>query len=349
MRVVFAGTPEFAATALAALLDGGFEIPLVLTQPDRPAGRGQKVVASPVAQLAHARRLTVAAPATLNLKKGGTPAQAAHAQIQGALADVLVVAAYGLILPPEILAAPRGVLVANAPPLTALNIHASLLPRWRGAAPIARAIEAGDRETGITIMQMEAGLDSGPMLLTQATAIADEDTSATLSQRLSEIGARLIVQVLQSPARLVPQPQPAQGATYARKVTKLEAWLDFTQPADLLARRVRAFNPFPIAAATVHSVPVKFWRAHSVGRELASQAPGERFARDSAPAGTVRAANADGVRIACGQGDLVVTELQRPGGRRLSARDFLSGFPLTAGDVLAPPPSLAVPLRDGES
>jgi len=348
MRVVFAGTPEFAATALVALLDGGFEIPLVLTQPDRPAGRGQKVVASPVARLAHARGLTVASPATLSVKKGGAQAQATHAQVLGAQADVLVVAAYGLILPPELLAAPRGVPVTGAPPLTALNIHASLLPRWRGAAPIARAIEAGDRETGVTIMQMQAGLDTGPMLLAQATAISEEDTSATLSQRLSEIGARLIVQALRTSAQLVPQLQPAQGATYARKIAKQEAWLDFTQPADLLARRVRAFNPFPVATATAHSVPVKIWHAHSVDRGPGSQSPGEPSDRDSPPAGTVRAANVDGVRIVCGQGDLVATELQRPGGRRLSARDFLPGFPLVAGDVLGPPPSRA-PGSDGES
>jgi methionyl-tRNA formyltransferase len=331
MRIVFAGTPEFAATALAAIVDAGFDVALVLTQPDRPAGRGMKVVPSPVRQLARSRGIAVATPSTLSLKKGGDDAVAAHERLRAAQADVLVVAAYGLLLPQAVLDIPRGLPDAGCGPITALNIHGSLLPRWRGAAPVARAIEAGDATTGITIMQMDAGLDTGPILLTEATAILPRDSAAALTARLAAIGARLIVEALRAAAAgtLRAQTQPADGATYARKLDKREAWLDFARDAGPLARQVRAFDPFPGACARCGDALLKFWRAHAL--------PGPAGA---AP-GTVIAAGSDGLCIACGDGTLVVTELQRPGSRRMTAAEFLTGTPVRIGDVLAGPPPMA--------
>ena len=333
MRIVFAGTPEFAATALAAIVDAGLEVVLALTQPDRPAGRGMKLAPSPVKQLARARGIAVATPLSLSLKKGGEAAAAAHAQLREAQADVLVVAAYGLILPQVVLDIPNGLPDAGCGRITALNIHGSLLPRWRGAAPVARAIEAGDAVTGITIMQMDAGLDTGPMLLTEQAPIRVDDTTATLTGRLASIGARLIVEALRQGAagRLRAVPQPSAGATYAHKLDKREAWLDFALDAEALARRIRAFDPFPAACALREETTLKFWRAHVL--------PG----RAGAPPGTVLAASAAGLHVACGQGTLVVTELQRPGSRRMSAADFLAGMPIAAGEVLAGPPPGADP------
>ena len=324
MRIVFAGTPPFAAAALAAIFEAGIDVALVLTQPDRPAGRGMKLAPSPVKQLAQARGIDVATPETLSLKKGGDAAAAVHQRLRAAAADALVVAAYGLILPQAVLDIPRGLPDAGCGPLKALNIHASLLPRWRGAAPVARAIEAGDRATGITIMQMDAGLDTGPMLLAEATPILPDDSTGTLSERLAAIGARLIVQALRDAVagRLRATPQPAEGATYAHKLDKREAWLDFAQPAPLLARRVRAFDPFPVACARYGDTVLKFWRAH------AEDAPARQ------PPGTVLAADGSGLRLACGDGMLVVTELQRPGSRRMSAAEFLAGLPIAAGERL---------------
>ncbi len=328
MRIVFAGTPEFAAAALAALIDAapthGFAIPLVLSQPDRPAGRGMKLAASPVKRLALAHGLRVETPATLSLKKDAAEATAAHEALRAAGADVLVVAAYGLILPQSVLDIPRG-LASPSGPIRAINIHASLLPRWRGAAPVARAIEAGDTETGITIMQMDAGLDTGPMLAAERLAIADDDTTATLTARLAALGARMIIDALARGARgeLRPQPQPAEGVTYARRLDKREAWLDWTQPAQRLACRVRAFDPFPVACSALRGQVIRVWRAHAQPtRESAAATPG-----------TVLAAGAEGVRVACGEGVLVVTELQRAGGRRLAAREFLAGMPIAAGET----------------
>jgi len=324
MRIVFAGTPPFAAAALAAIFEAGIDVALVLTQPDRPAGRGMKLAPSPVKQLAQARGIDVATPETLSLKKGGDAAAAVHQRLRAAAADALVVAAYGLILPQAVLDIPRGLPDAGCGPLKALNIHASLLPRWRGAAPVARAIEAGDRATGITIMQMDAGLDTGPMLLAEATPILPDDSTGTLSERLAAIGARLIVQALRDAVagRLRATPQPAEGATYAHKLDKREAWLDFAQPAPLLARRVRAFDPFPVACARYGDTVLKFWRAH------AEDAPARQ------PPGTVLAADGSGLRLACGDGMLVVTELQRPGSRRMSAAEFLAGLPIAVGERL---------------
>ena len=333
MRIVFAGTPEFAATALAAILEAapsdGFDVPLVMTQPDRPSGRGLKLAPSPVRLLAARHGVEVITPPTLSLRKGGDAAASAHARLRAARPDVLVVAAYGLILPQAVLDIPCGLPSANqAPaPITALNIHASLLPRWRGAAPVARAIEAGDAETGITIMQVDAGLDTGPMLLAARLPIAADDTTGSLTAKLAQLGARLIVEALRASARgeLRALAQPAEGITYATKLAKSEAWLDWTRPASQLARQVRAFDPFPVACASVGGVPLKLWRAHAEARD-----------RQAAP-GTIVAADAAGVRIACGDGNLAVTELQRPGGRRLPAAEFLAGMPLVPGVILAAP------------
>ena len=313
LRVIFAGTPEFAAVALAQILAAGHTVPLVLTQPDRPAGRGMKLQASAVKQLALQHHIPVAQPLSLRLDgKYPDDAAAAQAAIAQAKADVMVVAAYGLILPQWTLDAPR---------LGCLNIHASLLPRWRGAAPIHRAIEAGDAQTGVVIMQMEAGLDTGDMLLSDVLNIASDDTTASLHDRLAEMGGALVVRALADAQRgqLQPVKQQEAGITYAHKIEKTEAAVDWQQPATVIGRRVRAFNPFPAAAAQLGTDVIKLWRA-SV----------ENTAHDQAP-GTVLSADAQGVRVACGEGVLCVTELQRAGGKRLNAADFLHGFPLTVG------------------
>jgi methionyl-tRNA formyltransferase len=326
MHIVFAGTPDFAAVALAAILDaapaaGGWRVPLVLTQPDRPAGRGMKLSESPVKRLAVARGIEVLAPPSL---RKGDAAEATKGRLRALAPDVLVVAAYGLILPQDVLDLPRG-LRAGSGKVTAINIHASLLPRWRGAAPIARAIEAGDAETGITIMQMDAGLDTGPMLLVESTPIAADDTTASLTGKLAALGARLIVSALRDIDRLIATPQPATGANYAPKIDKAEAWLDWAASAAMLERKVRAFDPFPGAAAMFGEIPLKFWRARASATGPAS-APG-----------TVLDANSGGIHVACGQGELVITELQRAGGKRLAASEFLAGTRVRAGDRLARP------------
>ena len=327
MRIVFAGTPSFAASALSALIVAapgrGWTIPLVLSQPDRPSGRGMKLAASAVKQLAQAHGIPVDTPASL---RKGDEAAAARQRLRESMPDVLVVAAYGLILPQDVLDIPAGLRPGWSPLLTAINIHASLLPRWRGAAPIARAIEAGDESTGITIMQMDAGLDTGPMLLAEAVPIPPDATSGALTETLAGLGARLIVEALSRVNELVATPQP-DGATYAPKIDKAEAWLDWTQPSHVLARRVRAFDPFPGASTSLHGTPIKVWRATAVS------------AQSAAAPGTVTDAGAEGVTIACGDGALRVTELQRPGGKRLGAREFLAGFPLRAGERCQSPPA----------
>jgi methionyl-tRNA formyltransferase len=327
MRIAFAGTPPFAAAALAALLQAsparGWAVPLVLSQPDRPSGRGMKLAASAVKQLALDHGIPVATPGSL---RRGEEAAEAKQRLRDAAPDVLVVAAYGLILPQDVLDIPAGLRPGWKPALTAINIHASLLPRWRGAAPIARAIEAGDATTGITIMQMDAGLDTGPMLLSESVPIGPETTTAELTAVLGALGARLIVQALEGVEELDATPQP-DGATYASKIDKAEAWLDWSQSSVALARKVRAFDPFPVASTVLRGAHVKLWRA--VPAEGAS----------AVGAGTVIAADASGVLVACGQGALRVTELQRAGGRRLPAREFLAGFPVQAGDHCAAPPT----------
>ena len=312
MKVVFAGTPAFAAVALQALLDAGYEVPLVLTQPDRPAGRGMKLQASPVKQLAQQHGIAVSQPRSLRLD-GRYPddAAAAQAALHAAGAEVMVVAAYGLLLPLWTLTLPR---------LGCLNIHASLLPRWRGAAPIHRAIEAGDAETGITIMQMDEGLDTGDMLLVEALPIPPDDTTARLHDRLADMGGRLVVAALRQAAQgtLAPVPQPVEGVTYAHKIEKAEALIDWRLPAEVLARRVRAFDPFPGAATTWDEVPLKVWAAHG-------EAAGVAQVVDDAQPGTVLAVDETGIRVQTGLGLLCLTELQRPGGKRLPVAEFLRG------------------------
>ena len=316
MNVVFAGTPDFARVALQSLLAAGFRVPLVLTQPDRPAGRGMKLQASPVKQLALEHGIAVAQPRSLRLdgKYPDDPAAAQQA-LQAAQADVMVVAAYGLILPQWVLSLPR---------LGCLNIHASLLPRWRGAAPIHRAIEAGDAETGVTIMQMDAGLDTGDMLLVERLPIGPAATTGTLHDQLAALGGRLIVEALELAAcgGLSPTPQPAGGVTYAHKIDKHEAAVDWSQPAAVIERRIRAFDPFPGVSTRLGDETVKLWRS-----ELDSC-----LRPSDAGYGQILLVNDAGVTVACGDGSaLRLTELQRAGGKRLPAREFLRGFPLAAG------------------
>ena len=325
MRVIFAGTPEFARVALARLHAAGFDIPLVLTQPDRPAGRGLKLQASAVKQWAEARHIPVAQPRSLRLDgKYPEDAAAARAAIDAAVkagADAMVVAAYGLILPKWVLDMPR---------LGCLNIHASLLPRWRGAAPIHRAIEAGDLESGVTIMQMDAGLDTGDMLLVDKLRMAPQDSTESLHDRLAELGGRLIVEALELAAcgglQPVPQPSegPSSGISYAHKIEKREALLDWTQPAALLERRIRAFTPFPGAAGVLGGETVKFWRA-AVLADAARPA--------EALPGQVLAAGPEGVDICTADTVLRVSRLQKAGGKALDAADFLRGFEIRPGMV----------------
>jgi len=301
MRIIFAGTPEFAALALQALLDAGHSVPLVLTQPDRPAGRGMQLLPGAVKRLAQARELTLYQPERLK-------DPVSHGPLRDAAADLMVVAAYGLILPQAVLDLPR---------LGCINIHASLLPRWRGAAPIQRAIAAGDAETGVTIMRLDAGLDTGPMLLRRGVPIGATDTAATLHDTLARLGAEAIVDALADLESLVPTPQPADGATYATKIDKREAALDWRQPAQQLERQVRAFNPFPTATAILDGVPLKIW--------------GAALAAGGGTPGAVLEVDDRGIVVACGSGALRLTELQKQGGKRLAAKDFLNGFPFAPG------------------
>ncbi|MET0265365.1 MAG: methionyl-tRNA formyltransferase [Duganella sp.] len=309
MKVIFAGTPEFAAVALQSLHEAGFEIPLVLTQPDRPAGRGMQLQPSAVKQYALAHGMEVLQPLSLRTDskdpERAEQALAAHARLLSTPYDVMVVAAYGLILPRSTL---------DIKPC--INIHGSLLPRWRGAAPIHRAIEAGDAETGITIMEMEEGLDTGPMLLTERVAIGAHDTTASLHDKLATLGGRMIVEALgkMQHGQLEAVVQPEQGVNYAAKIGKEEAALDFQLSALELDRKIRAFNPFPGAHGVVNGVTVKLWGAEIAD---ASGAPGQ-----------VLAADAQGIVVACGSGALRLTTLQKPGGKRLPAVEFIKGFAL---------------------
>ncbi|WP_144631754.1 methionyl-tRNA formyltransferase [Bordetella genomosp. 13] len=311
MRLVFAGTPEFARIALDALLAAGHEIPLVLTQPDRPAGRGLKLTPSPVKQAALAAGIEVAQPRSLRLD-GRYPDEAAAARdlLVRTAPDVMVVAAYGLILPQWTLQLPR---------LGCLNIHASLLPRWRGAAPIQRAIEAGDARTGVTIMQMDEGLDTGDMLLEHVVPIGPQQSAAELHDALAAAGGQAIVQALAALPRgeLVPRSQPEDGVTYAAKLDKAEAALDLAQPAETLARRIRAFNPVPGATLRLPGLPdpVKVWRAQVLPAESAGAEPGR-----------VLRASAQGVDVATGEGVLRLLELQKAGGKRQPAEAFVLGW-----------------------
>lgn len=306
MKVIFAGTPAFAAQALTAIIAAGHEVALVLTQPDRPAGRGMALQPSAVKQVALAHGIEVFQP--LSLKDAE-----AQARLAGLAAEVMVVAAYGLILPQAVLDLPRH---------GCLNIHASLLPRWRGAAPIQRALLAGDAETGVCIMQMEAGLDTGPVLLREAFPIAGDDTAASLHDKLAACGARLIVDAL-ARLPLPAAPQPAAGVTYAHKIEKAEAAIDWTRSAAELDRHLRAFNPFPGAQAQFAGQTVKLWAAQPVA--------------GAGEPGCVLAVDRQAVVVACGSGALAVTELQKAGGKRLPVREFLAGHPLQPGDRFTVP------------
>lgn len=317
MKLIFAGTPEFAQVSLSRLHQAGFEIALVLTQPDRPAGRGMKV--SPSAVKAFALRHGLPAIQPRSLRTDGpysAEAGVAQAALGDAHADIMVVAAYGLILPPWAL---------DLAPLGCLNVHASLLPRWRGAAPIQRAIEAGDTRTGITVMQMDTGLDTGDMLLTDSIDIAADDTSASLHQRLADLGGGMIVDALERVAQggLRPTPQPVAGVTYAHKIDKREAMIDWRHPAPVIERRLRAFDPVPGAGSPLGGEVVKLWRAQVVA---GSGVPGE-----------VLAVSDLGIVVACGDAALQLTELQRPGGKRVSARHFLQSRAVSPGMRWASP------------
>ena len=323
MRLIFAGTPEFARVALAQLHASGHEIALVLTQPDRPAGRGMKLQASAVKQFALDHGLALAQPRSLRLDgKYPEDAAAAREALVAAQADAMVVAAYGLILPQWVL---------DVPARGCFNIHASLLPRWRGAAPIHRAIEAGDAQTGVTIMQMDAGLDTGAMLLAQAIPIEAGDTTGSLHDRLAELGAQLMLQVLAQAVhgRLQPVAQAAQGVTYAHKIEKHEAAIDWTQPAAVIAQRIRAFNPFPGATAVLNGETLKIW--------LADVAPG--VPPVSKEFGSILAVAPAGIEIVAMKSIVNITQLQRPGGKRLGVAEFLRGFDVQPGMVFEKPGS----------
>lgn len=304
MKVIFAGTPEFARQALAAIIAAGHDVVLVLTQPDRPSGRGMKLTPSPVKVEAQQHDIPVYQPEKLK-------DPASHEPIRVVGADVMVVAAYGLILPQAVL---------DIPQLGCLNIHASLLPRWRGAAPIQRSIEADDDETGICIMQMEAGLDSGPVLLEKRLPITESDTGESLHDKLAVLGAQAIVEALEGIGRLVPVPQPSEGVTYAAKLGKDEARLDWQLPATVLARKIRAFNPVPGAWTLLNGEMLKIWRATPDSRK---GKPGE-----------VLADGAEGLVVGCGEGAIRLLELQRAGARRMDAATFLSGLKIPVGTQL---------------
>jgi len=305
LRIIFAGTPLFAEKALKALLEQKFEVVAVLTQPDRPAGRGMQLRPSPVKELALQHGLTVLQPTSL--KNAEIQQQLLHYQ-----ADVMVVAAYGLILPPAILQTPR---------LGCLNIHASLLPRWRGAAPIQRAIQAGDEQTGITIMQMDAGLDTGDILLKKSCPIAEKDTAATLHDKLAQIGASAITEALLQleQDRLIPAKQENEKATYAAKLTKEEAQLNWGLSALTLDRFVRSYNQFPGASVRINDTAIKIWQA-SVRNDMSGE-PGE-----------VLAVQKNALVVACGIGALGLEVLQKPNAKALPVEQFLQGFQIKAGD-----------------
>jgi methionyl-tRNA formyltransferase len=307
MRVIFAGTPNFAVASLNALLAAGHELVLVLTQPDRAAGRGMAAAKSPVKLAAEQHALAVLQPPRLDDATLQAALRAAHAQ-------VIVVAAYGLVLPPPVL---------DIAPLGALNVHASLLPRWRGAAPIQRALLAGDAETGVCLMQMDAGLDTGAVLACERTAITPEDTGGILRDRLAALGADMLVAALPSLASgaLVATPQPPLGVTYAPKIAKRETRIDWRRPAVELERQIRAFDPVPGAVTDWRGVEIKIWRA--------------TVAPASGQPGTVLEVGRDGIVVACGEGALRATRLQRAGGKQLAAADFLRGFEIASGGRFA--------------
>ncbi|MDO8776521.1 MAG: methionyl-tRNA formyltransferase [Burkholderiaceae bacterium] len=336
MKLIFAGTPEFARVAMQALVAAGHEITLVLSQPDRPAGRGLKLQASAVKQFALAQQIAVAQPRSLRLDgKFPDDALAARVAIEQAVADgaqAMIVAAYGLILPQWVL---------DAPTSGCLNIHASLLPRWRGAAPIHRAIEAGDPQTGVTIMHMDAGLDTGDMLLVDKLPILSTDTTGSLHDKLADMGGRLMVQTLQQLPHLAAVKQPEVGVTYAHKIEKHEAAIEWSQDADHIVRRIQAFNPFPGAVTQLGGEHIKVWAAHlGADAGLDSVMPSKN--------GQIMTVASDYIAVSAtkliahespGTAEravVCITELQRPGGKRLKVADFVRGFDLQPGMCFEP-------------
>jgi methionyl-tRNA formyltransferase len=308
LRLVFAGTPEFAVPSLAALA-GRYDVCCVLTQPDRPAGRGRRLTASPVRRFALEHGMPVEQPASLRKPES-------RKLLERLAPELMVVVAYGLILPRAVLEIPR---------LGCLNVHASLLPRWRGAAPIQRAILAGDRETGITIMQMDEGLDTGDILLQASLALDPRATAGDVHDALAMLGAETLVAAIEQlrTGSLVPRHQDPSRVTYAEKLAKSEAGIDWTTDAELLARRVRAFNPWPVAETRMDGQRLRIWEAEALERQTA------------APPGAVVAATAAGVDVACGQGVLRLTRMQLPGRRPVTAAEFINAMEL-AGRCLGP-------------
>jgi methionyl-tRNA formyltransferase len=315
LRVAFAGTPDFSVPALEALVASSHTVVGVLTQPDRPKGRGRQIAASPVKAAALAHGIPVSQPLTLKEEAG-------RADLVSWRPDVLVVVAYGLILPSSVLSIPR---------LGCLNIHGSLLPRWRGAAPIQRAILAGDARTGVTIMLMDAGLDTGPMLLKKEVTLSVAETGGSLHDRLSVLGAPALLEALEGHAAgtLAPIPQPSEGVTYAAKIDKAEALIDWGRDALELERQVRAFNPWPVAETRLDGEQLRIFEAVALGADSATfTADRATHAAMSAPPGTIIAAREDTLIVQCGRGQLALRQLQRPGRRAVPAADFVRGMPL---------------------
>ena len=316
MKIIFAGTPPFAASALEALIQAGHEICLVLSQPDRPCGRGMKLTPSPVKALALAHDIAVQTPRTLSLKKDEQEALAIRELLAQQQADLMVVAAYGAILPKDILEIPKGIGPNNA--VKCLNIHASLLPRWRGAAPITRAIELGDAQFGVTLMKMDVGLDTGPMLMQEAFDLDETQTTTTLTEKVAALGADMLVRLLQNPHAITMTEQPEDGVTYAHKVLKEEGKIDFSLSAESIARKIRAFTPFPSCFCTHNDTVIKFWQAQV---EPMQGLPGQ-----------VLKADKNGLIVACAKDALRITQLQRPGKPKMNVQSFLQGYPINAGE-----------------
>ena len=317
MKIIFAGTPPFAARALEALIDAGHEVCLVLSQPDRPSGRGMKLTPSAVKALAVERGIAVATPKTLSFKKDQDEAAAMHQLLRSMNADIMVVAAYGMLLPQAVLDIPKGIGPQNS--VKCINIHASLLPRWRGAAPITRAIEAGDSHFGVTLMKMDAGLDTGPMLMQESFPLNGTETTVSLTNSVAELGADMLVRLLAQTESITITEQPQEGVTYAYKVLKEEGRMNFSLSASELERKIRAFSPFPSSFAEHNGTTVKIWEARL--REDITGQPGE-----------VVEVNKEGITIACAQGGICATVLQRSGKPKMPAQSFLQGYPITKGE-----------------
>lgn len=317
MKIIFAGTPPFAACALDALISAGHEVCLVLSQPDRPSGRGMKLTPSAVKALALMRGIPVETPRTLSVKKEPQDTVAMHELLRSMEADIMVVAAYGMLLPESVLNIPKGIGPDNV--VKCINIHASLLPRWRGAAPITRAIESGDSHFGVTLMKMDAGLDTGPMLMQESFPLTGTETTASLTDSVAHLGADMLVRLLSHPEKISLTEQPSEGITYAHKVVKDEGRLDFSLPAEQIERKIRAFSPFPSSFAQHNGTVIKIWEA-----QLCEDVQGQP--------GEVVNVDKQGITIACSQGGIRATVLQRPGKPKMPFQSFLQGYPIVKGE-----------------